>query len=262
MTLDLLLLAFLSAFWPTLIVVDVLAFQTDSPERILLAFLAGGLLTTVTIGTLIVVAFDNSQFGSSSQTSSTDVVLDLVIAGLAFLCALILARMPRRPEKPQSTKRHVGSDLMARAIDHGAPLAFVGGILFNIVPGLYPLIAIKDMMQLHYSTIGVVAALLVFYLIMFLFLEVPIVAYLVAGHLTGKEVMRFNAWLSANHRRIAVWVLVAGGCYLTATWRESAAAVAAYLSRQRYCACWYARAEDHHHRNLDDPRRLRGNDRR
>ena len=108
---DLLLLALLWASWPTLIVVDVLAFQTTSPERILLAFLAGGLLTTVTIGTLIVVAFDNSHFGSSSQTSSTDVVLDLVIGGLAFLCAVTLARFPPRPKrkpKPPSAKRQRG----------------------------------------------------------------------------------------------------------------------------------------------------------
>ncbi len=70
MPIDLLVLALLSAFRPTLVVVDVLAFETKSPERILLAFLAGGLLTTVTIGTLIVVAFDNSQFGSSSQTAA------------------------------------------------------------------------------------------------------------------------------------------------------------------------------------------------
>ena len=216
---DLLLLAVLSAFWPTLIVVDVLAFQTTSPEGILLAFLASGLLTTVTIGTLIVVAFDNSQFGSSSQTSSTDVVLDLVIAGLAFLCALILARLPQRPKKkpkPPSAKRQAGSDLMARATEHGAPIAFVGGVLFNIVPGLWPLIALKDLMELHYSTLRVVATLLVFYLVMFVFLEVPIVAYVVAGDWTGNAVTRFNAWLGANHRRIAVWVLVAGGCYLTA----------------------------------------------
>lgn len=221
MPVDLLLLALLSAFWPTLIVVDVLAFQTGSPERILLAFLAGGLLTTVTIGTVLVVSFDNSQFGSSSQRSSTDVVLDLVVAGLAFLCALILARLPQRPKKkkkpkPPSAKRRVGSDLMASAIDHGAPIAFVGGILFNIVPGLWPLIALKDLMELHYSTARVVVTLLLFYLVMFVFLEVPIVAYLVAGDWTGKAVNRFNAWLSANHRRIVVWVLVAGGLYLTA----------------------------------------------
>ena len=170
MPIDLLLLASLSAFWPTLVVVDVLAFQTAAPERILLAFLAGGLLTTVTIGTLIVVAFDNTHVGSSSQTSSTDVVLDPVIAGLAFLCALILARLPGRTKKPPSAKRHVGSGLAARAIEHGAPIAFVGGIVVDVVPGLFPLIALKDLMELHYSTVRVVATLFVFFVIMFVFL--------------------------------------------------------------------------------------------
>ncbi len=41
-----------AAFWPTpLVLVDVLAFQTPKPEPILLSFLVGGLISTVTIGT-------------------------------------------------------------------------------------------------------------------------------------------------------------------------------------------------------------------
>ena len=223
MPIDLLLLAVLSAFWPTLVVVDVLAFQTAAPERILLAFLVGGLLTTVTVGTVIVVAFEGTHFGSSSRKSSSGAVLDFVLAGLAFLCAFILARRPERPKRPPSAKRQRASELMAKAIDHGAPIAFVGGILFNLVPGVFPLIALKDLTELDYATVRVVATLFVFFVIMFVFLEVPIVAYLVAGDWTDMHVTRFNAWLNANHRRIAVWVLVAGGCYLTG--REVYAAV-------------------------------------
>jgi hypothetical protein len=212
---DLLVLALLSAFWPTLVVVDVLAFQTANPERILLAFLAGGLLTTVTVGTLIVVAFEGTSFGSSSQTSSTDAVLDFVIAGLAFLCAFIISRLPDRPKKPPGPRQQRRSELTEKAIERGAPLAFVGGILLNIVPGLFPLIALKDLMELDYSWPEVVATLFAFYVVMFAFIEAPIVAYVFARDWTGKEVTRFNDWLTANHRRVGAWVLCAGGTYMT-----------------------------------------------
>ena len=139
---DLLVLALLSAFWPTLLVIDILAFQAPKPERILLAFLAGGLLTTVTLGTLIVTFLDGTAFGSKSQTSATDAVVYFVLAGVAFLCAFILGRRPRRPEQPSSTQPPGKPNLMTRVMEHGAPLAFVGGIILNIVPGVFPLIAV------------------------------------------------------------------------------------------------------------------------
>jgi hypothetical protein len=213
---ELLALALLSAFWPTLVLIDVLAFQTAKPERILLAFLAGGLLTTVTIGTLLVVALERTHLGSSSQRSSPDGLLYLMVGGLAFILAFVLRRRRDRPRKPSPGKSQGRSDVTAKMIKRGAPLAFVAGILCNIFPGVFPLIALRDIAEQRYSTVGVVGALLAFYMVMFVFIEGPIVAFVFARDWTGRNVARFNAWLRANQKRIVVWVLIAGGCYLTA----------------------------------------------
>jgi Sap, sulfolipid-1-addressing protein len=214
--LDLLLLAVLSAFWPTLVLVDVLAFQTAKPERILLGFLAGGLLATITIGSLIVFSLDETSIGSSPSTSTTSAILDFALAGFAFLCAWILAHRPEKPKKPPSAKKQQRAERTRKAIERGAPLAFVAGILLNIVPGVFPIIALKDIAGAGYSHSEVVATLFVFYVIMFSLVELPIVGYVFAGDWTGTQVGRFNTWLTNNHRRVAVWVLVAGGCYLGA----------------------------------------------
>ena len=65
-------------------------------------------------------------------------------------------------------------------LDHGAPLAFVAGIVFNIIPGVVPVIALKDIAELDYSFAETLGLLLGFYLIMFAFIEIPLAGYVVA----------------------------------------------------------------------------------
>ena len=57
-------------------------------------------------------------------------------------------------------------------------------------------------------------AVVVFYVIMFAFAEVPIVAFLFAPERTTTEVTRFNTWLRRNGTRVAVYVLSSVGIYL------------------------------------------------
>ena len=62
--LEIILLAFASMFWPTLITIVVLALRVPQPVRILAWFLFGGLLTTITIGLILVFALQDSNFVS------------------------------------------------------------------------------------------------------------------------------------------------------------------------------------------------------
>ena len=56
--------------------------------------------------------------------------------------------------------------------------------------------------------------LLAFYLIMFAFIEVPLVSYLVAPGWTEQATQRFNAWLDRNTRRVGIGALAGVGAYL------------------------------------------------
>src|SRR5262249_54214119 len=104
--------------------------------------------------------------------------------------------------------------LYERALQRGAPLAFVAGVVLNIVPGVFPLVALKDVAQLDYGVAATAAVLTVFYIVMFAFVEVPLVAFLVAPERTTARTADFNRWLSAHGRRIAVVVLRVLGAYL------------------------------------------------
>jgi Sap, sulfolipid-1-addressing protein len=215
---EIFVLAVLSAFWPTLLLVDVLAFQAPKPERILLAFLAGGLLTTLTIGSLIVFGLQGTAIFTRSK-GTTDPALNFAIGLLALLSAYVLERMRRRPPKPKpEPETNAGetkhTPFVEQAIARGAPLAFVAGILLNIIPGVFPVIGLKDIAELEASNAESFALILAFYVIMFMFVEIPIVGLVVAPEWTQARVRRFNTWLGENKLRVLIWILVVGGVYL------------------------------------------------
>jgi hypothetical protein len=53
-----------------------------------------------------------------------------------------------------------------------------------------------------------------FYLIMFIPVEVPLGAFLIAPAATAAKVGRFNIWVRRNARRIGVFALAVAGIYL------------------------------------------------
>ncbi len=79
---------------------------------------------------------------------------------------------------------------------HGAPVAFAAGVVLNILPGTFPIVALKDIAEVNASNTAKVAAIVVFYLIMFAFVEVPIVSYVFVPERTTVVVDNFNDWLT------------------------------------------------------------------
>jgi hypothetical protein len=203
-------LALASAVWPILLAVVIVSLRAPNPGRLLASFLAGGLLTTVTVGFVVVKALDGTTVATSSSSASPTV--DVVVGALALLAAGVLARKPKA-EPPPDEAQGGDSGRLERMLARGAPLAFVAGIVLNIIPGAFPLIALKDIAQLGYSTAGTLAVLLGFYLIMFALIEIPLVGYLVAPTRTADATVRFNAWLDRNLRSLAVGGLALGGAY-------------------------------------------------
>ena len=201
--LELLVLALASTFWPTLIVIVMLALRLDRPVKILFWFLVGGLLTTVSVGIAVVFALQGASFMSGSHPPA-DTAVDIVAGVLSLLAAFALMRRSRK-KKPSMAQRAVGQ---------GAPIAFVAGVVLNIVPGTFPIVALKDIAELDATDGAKIATIIAFYVIMFAFVEIPIVAYLFAPTRTITAVDNFNAWLGRNGRRVAADVLAVVGAYL------------------------------------------------
>src|SRR5262245_44108229 len=206
---ELLLLAAASAFWPVLLAVDLVALQAPHPARLLACFLVGGLLTCVVVGTFLTHVLQRSD-AITARNPTADPIVYLGAGIAAFAVAFVLTRRPPTP-KP---KQNDGPTLYERALRRGAPLAFLAGVALNILPGVFPLVALKDVAQPGYGLGATVAILTVFYLIMFTLIEVPLVGFLAAPERTTTMTADFNRWLGANSRRIVVVVLQVVGAYL------------------------------------------------
>jgi hypothetical protein len=128
-----------------------------------------------------------------------------------------------RDPRPARLKKKRGAEASAgpkkptwaqRAIRHDSlKVAFGLGVLLDL-PSVWYLIALKDIVNGSYSAVAEVLLVLVFNLIMFVLIEVPLIAYLVAPEKAAGIVARFNAWIRSHGRRIMEGVAGLFGAYL------------------------------------------------
>ncbi len=205
---EIFVLALASMVWPALVAVVVVALASRHPVKLLSVFLVASLLTTVTIGLVIVFVLRGSSLFSGSRPTFSPVV-DLVAGAVALVAGLVVRSGGRTEEA-----KHEGPTWTERTLSRGAPLAFVAGVVLNVAPGVFPFVAMKNIAQLDYSPAASVALVVGFYVIMFLPAEVPLGCYLFAPARTSLEVGRFNSWLARNVRQIATVTLLVVGIYL------------------------------------------------
>ena len=214
--LEIVLLAAASALWPLLLIVVVIALNSSNPVRILGWFLAGGLLTTLSVDSAIVFALQGSSFVSGPNPSA-DGWIDIIVGLLALLAALVLhlgmsGRGPERfrpHEKPKKESR--STEWIESLVERGATLSFVAGIVATILPAPFAIIAMKNISEMDISSGAAFGLIVLFNLIMFSLVEIPLVGFVVAPQRTKTEATRFNAWLGRNLRRVAVDALAIVG---------------------------------------------------
>lgn len=207
--LELALLAVASAFWPILVAVDLVALRAPRPAPLLGWFLAGGLLTTIAEGLAIVFLLDGTTLASPAHPSGAG--WGAVVAGVAalVLAAVLRSRKPK-PDSGTTARR------LEHAIANGGRYAFGAGVVLNLLPGVFPLLALRNIAALDYAD-GVKVLLVVgLYVVMFALVEVPLVGLWVAPERTEPMVRRLNEWLDRNGRRVGVDVLAGVGIYLIA----------------------------------------------
>jgi Sap, sulfolipid-1-addressing protein len=216
--LEILLLALVAMFFPALLAVVLIAIRSRHPQKLLASFLAGGLLSAISVGLTIVFSLQGASVDSSSS-SGGDPALYLVVGVLSLIAAYVVDRK-KLLGKPKPAKVETDTDKkpdrLERALDKGAPYAFVAGIILCAFPGLSALVALKDIAQLGYSTSATVLVTIGFFLIMFAFIEVPLLGFAVVPDRATATTLQFNRWLDAHMNRLAVYVLGGLGVFLIA----------------------------------------------
>ena len=210
--LQLLLLAVAAAFYPTLLAIVVLVLSRPNPARVLAWFLAGAAFVSVTIGLAAVLLLDTANFGADRHSAGAGV--DIAVGGLAVVAGVILYRRRPSPKEPSSAKAEKGPSFSQRMLAHDSGwLVFALGMVLDL-PGVWYLIALKDIALGDYGTGAEIVLVVGFNVIMFIFIEVPLLAYVFAPERTAFAVARFNAWLRVRVTRILGLIALIVGAFL------------------------------------------------
>jgi hypothetical protein len=200
--------ALAAALNPTLLAATTVMLLLDHPKRLLLGYLAGALMTSVTLGLVIVFALDGS---ASTAQHTLSPAMDLALGVLLLVIAFVIrpgrqpketGRLAERRRKKEETKGEKGPPLWQRKLSQGtARTTFVVGALLTL-PGASYLIGLHKIGDGDPSVAAAVGAVLLFNLIMLALLELPLIGFIFAPDWTPRAVDRFKDWFSRNVRRL------------------------------------------------------------
>jgi hypothetical protein len=216
---SILFLSLLAMFTPTLLAAVTVMMLLPNPKKLMLGYLLGALLTSITAGLLIVFSLHGSASVNTAHTLGP--IEDIVVGLVALLVAFVLgtgrdAPLQQRRARRQEAKEAAGpkESWPERMLGRGsARVTFAVGVILTF-PGVSYLTALDRMAKLDASAPELVALVVVFCLIQQLLLEVPLLGYTLAPEKTQDRVTRFRAWLGRNGRKAGVILAATIGALL------------------------------------------------
>ncbi len=214
---EVVLLSFTAALNPTLLTATTVMLLLPHPTTLMLGYLLGALLVSITLGLLIVFALqDSSVVGTTQHTLSP--VADIVLGAIALLIALVLGTEREKPYRERRASRRKDKDppKWRQALSRGtARTTFVIGICLTL-PGASYIAGMTKLAKLDYSTAATVLVVIGFNVVMLSLLELPLLAFRFAPEWTPNAIDRTRSWVGRHGRRFAVCGLSLIGASLVA----------------------------------------------
>src|SRR3954454_8113176 len=197
---------------PTLLAAVTVMMLLPDPKRLMLGYLLGSYLTSISVGLLIVFSLHGSGSVESARTTFTPAE-DLVFGAIALIVGLVLRSEfgeERRQRKAASAKESWPQRMLGR----GSPkIAFAVGAVLSF-PGASYLVALNRLVHLDPGTGATIFLVALFCLIQAVFLEVPLVGYALSPQRTQRGVDRFRRWISERGRTAGSRVAIVIGILL------------------------------------------------
>jgi Sap-like sulfolipid-1-addressing protein len=212
---DVLPLALVAALNPTLVAASTLMMLLANPVRLMLGYLLGALMTSITLGLVIVFSLEGSGAVTTTQNTLSPAAT-MALGGIALVAAFVLAtgRHQRIAERRRRRKAATdkGPPRWQQALGKGSPrITFAVGAILTLPGGAY-LAGLNRISKLDSSTAETVLAVVVFNLVMLALLEIPLISFVIAPDWTPRAIDRAKAWIGRHARRFAVTMLtVLGG---------------------------------------------------
>jgi len=215
---EVILLSLTASLNPTLVAATTVMLLLPSPSKLMLGYLLGAYLTSITLGLVIVFSLSNSSTTNTTKNTLSPAV-DIALGGLALVTAFVLytgrhERLRERRRARKAAKPDKGPPRWKRELSKGSPrTTFVVGALLTL-PGASYLAGLAHIHKLNYSTPVTVLLVIGFNLVMLWLLEVPFACFLVAPDWTPKAVERAKLWIGRHSHVFAVRGLTALGTLL------------------------------------------------
>jgi Sap, sulfolipid-1-addressing protein len=212
------LLALTASLNPTLVAATTVMLLLDHPKKLMAGYLAGALMTSITLGLVIVFSLSSSSTTKTTQNTlspSVDIGLGAICLAVAFvLYTGRYERLRQRRQARKAAKPDKGPPRWQRELSKGsARTTFVVGALLTL-PGASYIAGLTQIHKLNLSTAETVLVVVGFNLIMLWLLEVPLASYLLAPEQTPERIDRAKAWVSRHAHMFAVRGFTAVGALL------------------------------------------------
>lgn len=202
-------LAFTAALNPTLLAAVTFMLSRPDAGRLMLGYLLGAMVTSMTCGLLIVFALDGSSRVTVTAKHTVNPLLDIALGALVLLAAFVAGtgranRLRARRERARASRADKPPPRWQGALSSGsARVGCLVGLMLTL-PGASYLAALARIAKQDLSTPSIVLTVLAFNVIMLLLLEVPLLGFAIAPERTSATVQRFGDWLRRRGGRIAL----------------------------------------------------------
>jgi Sap, sulfolipid-1-addressing protein len=212
---DIFLLALAAALNPTLVGASTVMMLLPNPKRLMLGYLLGALMTSITLGLVIIAKFESSSaVRTTENTLSPAATMFLGLVALIGAYVLDRGRDEHAAARRRARKQSNEPPRWQKALRRGSPrITFVVGALLTLPGGSY-LAGLSRIDKLNYATTETVALVVAFNLIMLSLLEIPLLGFAIAPDWTVATIDRTKVSLSRNGRRFAVTMLTVLGTLL------------------------------------------------
>ena len=195
---------------PFRIGMTVLMLNRPRPALQLLAFLCGGFAMGMTVGLVVLFVFRRRLLGSSYFTVPK---VQILIGFLALVVAVVVAvdvpgRLGSRPARLARPAQRLLSG-------HSLSVAGFAGLSIAL-PSVDYLAALAVILASRAPALTQVSVLVLFNMVAFALVEIPLLAYLLAPKTTARWVTALHDWIRSRRRRDVAILLAAIGCALLA----------------------------------------------
>ncbi len=216
-------LAFTAALNPKLLAIDLLLIENRRPRAMFLCVLLGGMAVGITVGLLDVLTVHADAI-QAQGTASAGVDLALGLLLLVIGALLATGRLHRRRQTPvpagteppeQTEQKEKKGDWAQRVLaEPRLGLATLVGALCGL-PGAAYLTALHNLITGNYSTTTQVVAVIVFVLIEFLLIIIPLVFLELRPEATKAALKGAQEWLRGHTVQLTAGIALVLGAYLT-----------------------------------------------